>query len=44
MSFPNSSKIAKFFNDSMQEAFLLRELKYEPIIGFEDVLFQMKIK
>ena len=36
MNFSNSGEIVKFLNDSMKEASLLKELKHEHIIEFED--------
>ena len=36
MKLPNSGNVVKFLNDNMKEAFLLKELRHEHIIGFED--------
>ena len=36
MKLPNNSEMVKFLNNNMREAFLLKELKHEHIIGFED--------
>jgi hypothetical protein len=42
MNFSNSGEIVKFLNDSMKEASLLKELKHEHIIGFEDAFISKK--